>query len=74
MVDPIGMAPGQERQELLRAPGRMALPRSNERLHDPLGGLGRAHLRASGAFGQAGGTLALVALNPLVPALAQPMP
>ena len=63
---PIGMALGKECQELLRAPGGVALARFKERLHHFLGRLGRAHMRAPGALGQAGGTPALVALNPLV--------
>ena len=67
---PIGMAPGKKRQELLRAPGGVALARFNERLHHFLGRLGRAHMRASGALGQAGETPVFVALNPLVAGLA----
>jgi hypothetical protein len=67
---PLRMAPGKERQELLRAPRGMARPRFKERLHHLLGGLGRAHMRASGALGQAGVTPALVTLNPLVAGLA----
>jgi hypothetical protein len=67
---PIGMALGKECQELLRAPGGMALSRFNERLHHLLGRLGRIDMRAPGALGQARATLALVAFNPLVAALA----
>jgi hypothetical protein len=50
---PIGMASGKRSQELLRAPGGMALARFHEPLHDRLGGLGRASMRASRALGQA---------------------
>ena len=67
---PIGMTPGKKRQELLRAPGGMALAHFNERLHHLLGRLGRTHMRASGALGQAGETPVFVALNPLVAGLA----
>jgi hypothetical protein len=52
---PIEMAPGKQRQEFLRAPGRMALARFNERLHYLLGRLGRADVRAPGGLGQARG-------------------
>jgi hypothetical protein len=48
----------------------MALARFSERLHHLLGRLGRAHIWASGALGQAGETPVFVALNPLVAGLA----
>ena len=64
------MAPVQQGQELLPAPGRVSTPSVQNRIDNLVGGLIRRAPRAARAFLQARGAEAQVAVDPLVAGLA----